>query len=62
MTVCISLATLPSPSSGAEAPVEVSNSPTQCSMGPSPAVSPGLNEDSNDAKVLTFLLVTYVHY
>ncbi|KAJ0181603.1 hypothetical protein K1T71_002325 [Dendrolimus kikuchii] len=42
--------TLPSPSSGAEAPVEVSNSPTQCSMAPSPVASPGLNEDSNDAK------------
>lgn len=43
--------TLPSPSSGAEAPVEVSsNSPAPCSMALSPVASPGLNDDSNDAK------------
>ncbi|XP_075991936.1 pseudouridylate synthase RPUSD2-like isoform X1 [Anticarsia gemmatalis] len=41
--------TLPSPSSAAEAPVEV-NSPAPCTMAPSPIASPALNEDSNDAK------------
>ncbi|XP_014362741.2 RNA pseudouridylate synthase domain-containing protein 2 isoform X2 [Papilio machaon] len=43
--------TLPSPSSGAEAPVEVAaNSPAPCTLAPSPATSPALNDDSNDAK------------
>ncbi|CAH1645150.1 unnamed protein product [Spodoptera littoralis] len=41
-------ATLPSPSSGAEAPSEV-NSPV-CTLAPSPVASPSFNEDSNDAK------------
>ncbi|XP_049871018.1 uncharacterized protein LOC126370237 isoform X2 [Pectinophora gossypiella] len=41
--------TLPSPSSGAEAPAEVS-SPGSCTLAPSPAISPSLNDDSNDAK------------
>ncbi|KAJ8729668.1 hypothetical protein PYW08_001249 [Mythimna loreyi] len=40
--------TLPSPSSGAEAPSEV-NSPAPCTMA-SPVASPSFNEDSNDAK------------
>lgn len=40
--------TLPSPSSGAEAPSEV-NSPV-CTLAPSPVASPSFNEDSNDAK------------
>ncbi|XP_063839002.1 pseudouridylate synthase RPUSD2-like isoform X1 [Ostrinia nubilalis] len=39
--------TLPSPSSGAEAPLEVAS---PCALAPSPATSPALNEDSNDAK------------
>ncbi|KAH9628977.1 hypothetical protein HF086_001887 [Spodoptera exigua] len=43
-----SSATLPSPSSGAEAPSEV-NSPV-CTLAPSPVASPSFNEDSNDAK------------
>ncbi|KAG6459203.1 RNA pseudouridylate synthase domain-containing protein 2 isoform X3 [Manduca sexta] len=42
--------TLPSPSSGAEAPVEVSTSPAPCTLAPSPVASPSLNDDSNDAK------------
>ncbi|CAH0603460.1 unnamed protein product [Chrysodeixis includens] len=41
--------TLPSPSSGAEAPVDV-RSPGPCTLAPSPIASPVLNEDSNDAK------------
>lgn len=41
--------TLPSPSSAAEAPVEVS-SPSACTMALSPIASPALNDDSNDAK------------
>lgn len=40
------VATLASPSSGAEAPMEVPGPP-------SPVASPSLNEDSNDAKVRT---------
>lgn len=43
--------TLPSPSSGAEAPVEVATSPAPpCTLAPSPLASPPLNDDSNDAK------------
>ncbi|XP_026738526.1 RNA pseudouridylate synthase domain-containing protein 2-like isoform X2 [Trichoplusia ni] len=41
--------TLPSPSSGAEAPVDM-RSPVPCTLAPSPIASPVLNEDSNDAK------------
>lgn len=41
--------TLPSPSSGTEAPVEV-NSPAPCTLASSPVASPTMNEDSNDAK------------
>lgn len=41
--------TLPSPSSGAEAPSEV-NSPAPCTMASSPVASPSFNDDSNDAK------------
>ncbi|XP_047041429.1 RNA pseudouridylate synthase domain-containing protein 2-like isoform X1 [Helicoverpa zea] len=41
--------TLPSPSSGAEAPSEV-NSPAPCTLAPSPVASPSFNDDSNDAK------------
>ncbi|XP_013200385.2 pseudouridylate synthase RPUSD2 isoform X2 [Amyelois transitella] len=46
--------TLPSPSSGAEAPLEVKSemscSSPICVMQPSPVASPQLNDDSNDAK------------
>ncbi|XP_059059409.1 pseudouridylate synthase RPUSD2-like [Achroia grisella] len=43
--------TLPSPSSGAEAPVEAATSPAPpCTLARSPFASPPLNEDSNDAK------------
>ncbi|CAH0749237.1 unnamed protein product [Diatraea saccharalis] len=41
--------TMPSPSSGAEAPAEVATPPS-CTLAPSPVASPTLNEDSNDAK------------
>ncbi|CAG5048397.1 unnamed protein product [Parnassius apollo] len=44
--------TLPSPSSGAEAPMEaiVNSATTPCTLAPSPATSPTPNEDSNDGK------------
>ncbi|XP_013181230.1 PREDICTED: RNA pseudouridylate synthase domain-containing protein 2-like isoform X3 [Papilio xuthus] len=41
--------TLPSPSSGAEAPVDVAAN-SLCTLAPSPATSPAFNDDSNDAK------------
>ncbi|XP_053603906.1 pseudouridylate synthase RPUSD2-like isoform X2 [Plodia interpunctella] len=54
MTHLLPPATLPSPSSAAEAPMEVKSelscSSPACTLQPSPIASPQLNDDSNDAK------------